>query len=142
MLQHVLRTYRYLSLLARKSAAKRAPALLELMSLEERATPDATPMLTMPIAPPVVLTAPAIAGAAVVAPGSLAIPMAGQSMVRLDLIGPGEGVEEHHADDGSEPEYPDSVIAKVQPEEPAIAQPSNTISDEELAEYLALQEAA
>jgi hypothetical protein len=138
MLQHVFRTVRYLT---RQSVGKRAPAALEVMALEERATPDATPVWTMPMGPQIVVTAPAIAGSTIVTPGSLAIPMAGQSMVRLDLIAPGEGAEEQHADDGSEPEVPDSVIAKVQPEA-AVAQPSNTISDEELAEYLALQEAA
>lgn len=132
MLQHVISTYQRFAKWSRQSRWSR-PVKLNVVALEERATPAATANITPLVAPPqTVQVAPIIAG-------SLAIPMAGQSMVRLDLIAPGESARAEHADVWTEPE---ALVARTQPQEP-IAAPAESNADDlaateaELAEWLA-----
>ena len=77
MFRHVLRTYFLLSRWSCRPARPRTFAALDVTRLEERATPDATSVMTMPLAPQSVMVAPAILAAA--NSGGLSIPMAGQS---------------------------------------------------------------
>lgn len=143
MLRHVLRTSRRLLSQTLRAVRKRSRAYLEVAALEERVTPDATPMLTMSMPAQMVLVAPAIPGPAVAPAASLSIPIPGQSIVRLDLIAPGEGPLAELADNGSNADVAQTT-AKAQPEEEPAAPASNTVSDEELAAMLeaAAQEVA
>jgi hypothetical protein len=141
MFRHVLRTYQLLSRWASRPTRHRSYASLDITRLEERANPDATSVMTLPLAPQSFVAAPAIP---VPTDTGLTIPMAGQSIVRLDLIAPGEGPQSEYADD-VDTDAQDNTAAKTLPED-ADAQPVKpaTVTDEELAEMIeqaAVQEA-
>jgi hypothetical protein len=134
MFQHVASAYHRFANWTGRSGGSRPLVSLEVVALEERATPAASyvPLL---VPPQTVLVAPIAAPAP--GNGGLAIPMAGQSMVRLDLIAAG---------DSSQTEQPEeSVFAAPHRQEadaPPAAQPNAedlAVSDEELAELLAAQ---
>jgi hypothetical protein len=136
MLQHVVIAYHRFAKWTGQTAQSRPLVSLNVVTLEERATPAATPSFVPLIAAPqTVLVAPITAAAPVVGGSSLAIPMAGQSMVRLDLTPPGESPQAEQADETifARPHQP-------QPATPPVA-PANAedlaVSEEELAEMLA-----
>jgi hypothetical protein len=136
MLQQLFSVYHRFAQWTARSASARLPVSLNVVALEERATPTATPALVPLVAPPqAVLVAPIVTAAPV--SGSLAIPMAGQSMVRLDLIAPGESAQTESADDAAEFlgrhwREADAPLPVAQSNADDLA-----VSEEELAEMLA-----
>jgi hypothetical protein len=142
MLQRFLSTYQRFAQWARHASWPRPTATLDVMSLEERAVPAAA--VLAPVVPPqTVLVAPVVGAPVNVAAGSLAIPMAGQSMVRLEG-GAGESTPEQAdiwSDDGAQAD----VFARPpvqQPTAPPQAEAQDAaVSDEELAAIFAAQNA-
>jgi hypothetical protein len=136
MLQHVIAAYQRFAKWTRRSAWSRPLVSLDVVALEERATPAAAPSFVPLIAAPqTVLVAPLPAATPAVGSGSLAIPMAGQSIVRLDLMPPGDGVQAEQVDE--------TIFATSHQQEPAALPTAPTsaedlaVSEEELAELLA-----
>jgi hypothetical protein len=139
MLQQVRAAYHRFVQRAGRSAWARPQVALNVVALEERATPTATPSFVPLVAPPQTVLVARIVATPIVGngngSGSLAIPSAGQSMVRLDLIAPGESGQADQPDE--------NVFAKAHRQEPAAPLVAQTnaddlaVSDEELAELLA-----
>ncbi len=140
MLQQVISTYHRFANWTRRPASTRPLVSLHVVALEERATPTAAPILTPVGAVPDTVQVAHFVAAPVVGP---AIPLAGQSMVRLDLIAPGESPHADQGDDwgdlGSNPD----VFAKTprhEPETPVLPQKdaeAPVVSEEELADLIA-----
>jgi len=130
MLERVLTAYHRFAKSTGRSAPSRRPVSLQVAALEERATPAAS-YVPLVAPPQTVLVAPIAAPASVVGHGSLAIPMPGQSIVRLDLIAPG---------DTSQAEEPQESVLATQHWQEADVAPvvqANVDLEEELAELLA-----
>lgn len=97
MLQQVIAAYHRF---VQRPARSRTSVSLQVVALEERATPAAPPtILPLVAVPQTVLVAPT---APMPSSGSLAIPIAGQSIVRLDLIAPCESTPPQSEDDAAD----------------------------------------
>jgi hypothetical protein len=130
MLQHVISVYRRITKWTGRSAGSRRLVSLNVVALEERATPAATPIFAPLVTSPItVLVAPPTPT------GSLAIPMPGQTMVRLDLIGPGESPPAKSADDAANQFVQHRADAETPPV--ATTNADEVVMEEELAEMLA-----
>jgi hypothetical protein len=117
-------------MIRKKLSANRRFVSLEVTELEERATPAATPIFApLLTSPATVLVAPQMPT------GSLAIPLPGQTMVRLDLNAPGQSPPAQSADEAAN----QFVQHRADAEAPPIASTNadELVIEEELAEMLA-----
>ncbi len=135
MIQHVIAVYRHFTKCTGRSAGSRRLVSLNVAALEERATPTAMPTFTLlAAAPQTVLVAPPSSG-------SLPNPLAGQTIVRLDVIGPGETPRSHSAEDAADL----LVQHRQESDAPDLAQAAAeklAASEEEMEEFLAAQQEA